>query len=224
MTPYTFTVQIPDPIKGDPGVSPAPTDVAAALAAMPSFVAAVAKLLQPAPPVVTPPPPPVTGTAPVLKIVWAQNGLTPLLPEDYSYAATDARSDTVDGGDGNAACIKVTVTAPWGGFQPSDDNGITRDWTGVTAVVVSIKSTAVGTPYSMQFLQAGDLPIPGSGVAFKSTKANVWERFSFDPALLFTDRSVPGQPVDVRSKIYKGAVQFKTGGTGSFMVDNWGGI
>jgi hypothetical protein len=209
MTPYTFTVQIPDQ-----------TDVAAALAAMPSFVAAVAKAMAP----VVVAPPPVTSSAPVLKVVWAQNGATPLLPQDYSYSASDARADIADGGDGNPACIKITVTAPYGGFQPSDNNGITRDWTGCTAVVVSVKSTAVGIPYSMQFLQAGDIPIPGSGVAFTSTKANVWERFSFDPALLFTDRSVPGAPVDVRSKIYKGAVQFKTGGTGSFLIDNWGGV
>lgn len=222
MTPYTFTVQIPDPIKGDKGDKGDPgIDGVPPVLDMNALAAAVAKLLAPAPPPVVVPP---TSTAPVLKVVMAQNGQTPLLPQDYSYAASDAHGDTLDGGDGNAACIKVTVTAPWGGFQPSNDNLHDCNFTGCGAVVVSIKSTAVGIPYSMQFLQHGDLPIPGSGVAFKSTKAGAWERFSFDPALLFTDRSNIGNPVDVRAKVYKGAVQFKTGGTGVFYIDNWGGV
>lgn len=217
MTDYTFTVAIPDPIKGDKG-DPGVDGVSPTID-MIALAAAVAAILTPP---VTPPAPPPPGVA--LKVVMAQNGQTPLLPKDYSYAATDAHGDTLDGGDGNPACIKVTVTGAWGGFQPSNDNLHDLDFTGCAAVVVSIKSTAVGVPYSMQFLQHGDLPIPGSGVAFKSTKAGVWERFSFDPALLFTDRSNIGNPVDVRAKIYKGAVQFKTGGTGVFYVDNWGGV
>lgn len=219
MTDYTFTVPIPDPVKGDKGDKGDPgIDGISPILDLIALAAMVAKILTP------PPPPAPVSTAPILKVVMAQNGQTPLLPQDYSYAATDAHGDTLDGGDGNPACIKVTVTAPWGGFQPSNDNLHDLNFTGCTAVIVSIKSTAIGVPYSMQFLQHGDLPIPGSGVSFKSTKAGVYERFSFDPVLLFTDHSNPLNTVDVRAKIYKGAVQLKTGTPGVFYIDNWGGI
>ncbi len=213
--------QGPAGINGAPGVSPVPSSVAALLAATPSFVQAVAALLTA--PAVSPP-----VTAPLLLTVMAQNGQTPNLPMDYSYTATDAHGDTVDGGDGNPACIKVTVTGPWGGFQPSEPNGGSLSFAACSRIVVSIKSTAAGIPYSMQFLMAGDKPIvgpggAGTGVAFTSTKANVWERFSFLKGPLMTDYST-GVAVDVSGQIYKGAVQYKTGAAGSFMVDNWGGI
>lgn len=208
---------------------PSAADITASLAATPSFVSAVAAAImaevaaQTPPPVVVPPPV-VTGTAPVLKMVMAQNGVTPNLPQDYSYVATDLHNDAVDGGDGNPMCIKVTVTAPWGGFQPSSNNGASLDFSKCSQLVVSIKSPAAGIPYSMQFLKAGDQPIPGSGVAFTSTKANVWERFSFNKALLMTDHSNPTATVDVSNAIYKGAVQMKSGQPGGFLIDNWGGI
>jgi len=206
---------------------PAPAtaaQVAAALAATPSFVAAVAAALST--PVVTPPvtTPPVSGTAPVLKVVFAQNGQTPLLPTEYDYSATDAHADTVDGGDGNPACIKVTVTGPWGGFQPSNLNNAVTDFSACSTLVVSVKSPAAGLPYSMQFLMGGDLPITDAAgnqtsFNFTSTKANVWERFSCAKALLMTDAKAG----DVSAKIYKGAIQSHSGTTGTFLLDNWGG-
>lgn len=184
---------------------------------MAALAAAVAVIL--APPVVVTPP----STAPILKIVWAQNGVTPLLPQDYSYVETDLHKDSVDGGDGNPMCIKCTVTGPWGAFQPSHNNGDVTDWTGVKAVVVSVKSPAVGVPYSMFFLKGGDKPIVGSGVTFTSTKANEWERWSFDPSLLFLDHST-NPPNDCTKIVYKGDIQLKTGAAGTFLVDNWGGV
>lgn len=208
-------------LTGPSGVSPAPSSVAAILAATPSFVQAVAALLSA--PATSPPP-----TAPLLTAVIAQNGQTPNWPQDYSYVATDAHGDTVDGGDGNPACIKVTVTGPWGGFQPAEPNGGTLSFAACSRIVVSIKSPAAGIPYSMQFLMAGDKPIvgpggAGTGQAFTSTKANVWERFSFLKGPMMTDYST-GVAVDVSGQIFKGAVQYKTGAAGSFMIDNWGGI
>lgn len=212
---------IPIPKNGTNGVSPVPSSIAALLAATPSFVQAVAALL--VAPAVAPP-----TTAPLLMTVMAQNGQTPNLPQDYSYVATDAHGDTVDGGDGNPACIKVTITGPWGGFQPSEPNGGSLSFAACSRIVVSIKSPAAGIPYSMQFLMQGDKPIvgpggAGTGVAFTSTKANVWERWSFLKGPLMTDYST-GVAVDVSPIIYKGAVQLKSGAAGSFLLDNWGGI
>lgn len=183
---------------------------------MTALAAAVAKLLAP---------PPVS-TAPVLKVVMAQNGATPLLPMLYNYQTTSA-TDKTDG-DGNPNCIAVTVTGAWGGYQPASNNGASISFAAATTIVVSVKSPAAGIPYSMQFLMQGDKPIvgpggAGTGVAFTSQKANTWERFSFLKGPLMTDYST-GVAVDVSPIIYKGAVQMKSGTTGSFKVDNWGGV
>jgi hypothetical protein len=245
---FTATVDIPDPIQGIQGIPgiqglqglpgtngtngtnglqgiqgvPGVAGVSPVLD-INAVAAAVAKLLAP---IVQPTG--VAGTAPVLTTVLAQNGATPNLPMDYSYVATDAHGDVTDGGDGNSACIKVTVTGPWGGFQPSSNNGASLSFATCSRIVVSIKSPAAGIPYSMQFLKNGDLPIvgpggAGTGVAFTSTKANTWERFSFLKGPLMTDYS-SGVAVDVSATIFKGAVQLKSGTTGSFMIDNWGGM
>jgi hypothetical protein len=170
----------------------------------------------------------ITGTAasgggggsgvPNLLTVMAQNGSTPNLPQDYSYNATDTHM-VAGAGNGNAYGIQVKTTGPWGGFQPSCDNGQSISFASSNTITVDI-SAAAGQQFSMQFLMAGDKPINAQGVLFTKLK-NGYERFTCPKALVMTD-AVLG---DVSGAIYKGAVQSKDGAAGLvFNIDNWGGI
>jgi len=184
-------------------------------------------------PVTTPPPPP-PPPGETLTVVFAQNGATPLLPQDYSYNCVDSHADISDGGNGNPACIKVTLTGMWGGFQPSNDNGQSTDFSKCTNIVIDLKPTQPGQQWSLQFLKAGDTPIKdptGAGVravlpgAFgPAPVVGQWGRYTIPKNLLMTDYST-GVAVDVSGAIYKGAVQDQTGKTiNTWYVDNWGGV
>lgn len=215
-TPYTFTVQIPDPIKGDKG-DPGIDGVSPVLD-MNALAAAVAKILAPvAPPVTPPPPPPPVGSAPVLKVVIAQNGKTPWT-QDYSYGNAVITHD-FPGGNGNANCIKCVVGV-WGGFQPSNNNGQATDFSMCDTITVDV-SGPKGSQYSVQFLRFGDLPIVGpTGNHFTKTKDG-WETFTFPALLLMTDKVLG----DVRKLIYKGAVESQNNQPSTtYYVDNWGGV
>lgn len=176
-----------------------------------------------APVVVTTPPPPPSYVAPKLLTVMCQNGQTPLLPQDYSFNATDAHADVVDGGRGNTACIKVTLKGPWGGFQPSSNNGQSLNFGTSTRLVCSV-SAPKGAQFSMDFLQAGDTPIKTAADTLFTKTVDGWEDFSFAKAGLMTD--IAG--VDHSATIYKGAIQAKIATVPaagfSFLVDNWGGM
>ena len=163
--------------------------------------------------VVTPPiVPPASGP---LKVVIAKNGLTPLWPQDYSYAAVITRS--FPGGNGNANCIKV-VASTWGAFQPSNNNGVATDFSGCSIITVDV-SAPQGSQFSIEFLRGGDLPIVGpTGNHFTKTKDG-WETFTWPALQLMTDSSLG----DVRKAIYKGAVQSQNNVPSfTYMVDNWG--
>lgn len=174
--------------------------------------------------VVPPPPPPVPNyVAPILLTVMCQNGKTPLLPQDYSYDAKDARGDIIDGGRGNPACVKVTLTGPWGGFQPSCLNGQSLNFRVCSHIVTSI-SAPKGTQFSMGFLRAGDIAIQTTAPVLFTKTVDGWEDFSFLKAALMTDVALG----DMSATIYKGAIQAKVAavpvGGFSFLVDNWGGV
>lgn len=165
---------------------------------------------------------PAGYVAPKLLTVMCQNGATPLLPQDYSYDATDAHNDLVDGGRGNAACIKVTLTGPWGGFQPSCLNGQSLNFSSSTRIVVSVDAPK-GTQFSMGFLRAGDVAIKTAKDTLFTKTVDGWEDFSFAKGDLMTDVTLG----DVSATIYKGAVQAKVATVPpafSFLVDNWGGL
>ncbi len=170
------------------------------------------------------PPLPVGYVAPVLKTVMCQNGATPLLPQDYSYQATDAHADTVDGGHGNAACIKVTLTGAWGGYQPSaNPAGPYLSFLSSTHIVCSV-SAPKGTQFSMGFLTSGDVAIKTAHDTLFTKTVDGYEDFSFLKSDLMTD--IAG--VDHSAAILKGAIQAKVAtlpaGGFSFLVDNWGGM
>lgn len=200
-------------------ITVAATAVVDAATAAAALVAAGYTITPPAV-VIPPPPPPPVSVAPVLTVVFAQNGaVNPAWTQTYDYSATDARNDTVDGGDGNAACIKVTTTGPWGGFQPSNNNGVNTDCSKVKTLTVAVKAPK-GNSYSVQFLRGGDVAINSPGFLFTKT-TNDWETYSWAKALSMTDASLG----DVSAEIFKGAVQSKQAAAGDiFLVDNWGGI
>lgn len=198
----TFT--IPDP------APPAAIDMAA-------LAAAVAKIIAASNPPAPPPPSPPPTSAPVLKVVFAQNGKTPLLPREYSYQAVVTRDFA--GGHGNPNCIEV-VAGLWGGFQPSNDNGQVTDFSACDTITVDV-SAPKGWQGSVQFLRGGDLPIAGiTGNHFTKTKDG-WETFTWPALKLMTDATLG----DVRKTIYKGAVESQNNQpTTTYFVDNWGGI
>jgi hypothetical protein len=161
------------------------------------------------------PPPPPSG-APTLKVVFAQNGETPLLPQDYSYTATITRD--FPGGHGNANCIKV-VAGTWGGFQPSNDNGKVTDFSLCNIITVDVFAPK-GWQGSVQFLKGGDLPIAGVKGNHFTKLVDGWETFTWPALQLMSDNGV-----DVRKTIYKGAVESQNNvPTTTYYVDNWGGI
>jgi hypothetical protein len=101
---------------GAPGVSPSATSVAAALAATPSFVQAVATLL--ALPVPAPTPVPVTGSGPSGTVAYVYTAGKLQWGGDWSFSATPNYSDsTILAPDGTPS-LRVTLTGQWGGWQP----------------------------------------------------------------------------------------------------------
>lgn len=168
------------------------------------------------PPVVVPPNP---GTPAALKVVFAQNGATPLLPQDYSYSAVITRAPNSPPGNGNAHSIQV-VAEEWGGFQPSNDNGKVTDFSQCATITVDVSAPA-GSQFSIQFLRGGDLPIVGvSGNHFTKSKDG-WETFQFPALKLMTDQTLG----DVRASIYKGAIESQNAvASTTYLVDNWGGL
>lgn len=197
------------------------------LAAVTNALAPYYTLTPVVPVVVTPPPP--SGVP--LSVVISQNGIDPLWTQDYSYAASDA-VDKTDGGDGNPNCVKVTVLQRWGGYQPSNPNGKTTDFSHVDHIAISLKASLPNQVWSLQFLQAGDKNIPGSGVRLGGSDATYgppsvvgeWVRYLVPKSLLMVDHSV-SPPKDVSATIYKGAIQDQTGALSNwFLVDNWGGV
>lgn len=164
-----------------------------------------------------PPPPPPPPTPKALKVVFAQNGATPLLPDDYSYQAVITRNSP--GGNGNANCIKV-VAALWGGFQPSNDNGKVTDFSQCETITVDVNAPK-GSQFSVQFLRGGDLPIAGVKGNHFTKLVDGWETFTWPASQLMTD-AVLG---DVRDSIYKGAVESQNNQPSTtYEVDNWGGL
>jgi hypothetical protein len=158
------------------------------------------------------------GGGGTLLTVMAQNGATPNLLQDYSYNATD-KHNVAGAGNGNPMGIVVTTTGPWGGFQPSSNNGESLSFASSSTITVDVSAPA-GHSYSMQFLMAGDKPINAPGYTFTKTKDG-YETFSCPKAQVMTDQTLG----DVSATIYKGAIQSKQGAAGDvYSIDNWGGI
>ena len=178
-------------------------------------------VVTPTPPV-TQPNPPVNGTptSAALKVVLAQNGATPNLPNDWSYSAIDAHADTTDGGYGaDSKGILVTTTGPWGGFQPSCAPGNTLDFSQCSKLTVAIDGVA-GRQYSMFFHMGNDVAINAPGALFTKTR-NGYEVFTVDKSVCMTDATEG----DVSGKIYKGAIASKLASGGDvFGIDDWGGF
>lgn len=165
-------------------------------------------------------PPPNT-----LAVVFAQNGATPNWPQNYSYNAKTTYGDTTVAGNGNAACIGVSLTGQWGAFQPSNNNDVVTDCSKQDNVTVSIYPTQAGQKCSVFFLMGGDTPIgpnvqlPNALYGPAEMVENEWNVYTFPKNLVMTTAA----GVDESAVIYKGDVQDQTGKAANlFYVDNWG--
>jgi hypothetical protein len=196
--------------------------VAALVAGTPVTINVGVALTPPAATTTPPPPPP-----PPSKIVIAQNGATPIWPQNYSWNCVTTYNDTTDGGNGNAACIKVAINGQWGGFLPSNNNNVVTDFSACSYIYVDLKPTVANQTWAVYFEKGGDTPIAGAGALIDGTGTygpapvvGKWATYKIPVSVLFID-SVLG---NVSKEIYKGAVQDKTGlGTNLFYVDNWYG-
>lgn len=168
------------------------------------------------PPVVTPP----ANGVPKLLVVIAQNGAqNPAWIRDWSFSAV-ANKMVPGAGNGNAFGIHCITTGPWGGYQPSNDNGNTTDFSGCSHITIDVNAPK-GNAYQIAFLQGGDQPIPGNP-CFRFVKTvDGYERFS-----CLRDVVMKGNDgVDYSSKIFKAQVDSQQGTTGDqWNVDNWGGV
>lgn len=179
-----FTGSIPDVTNGKDGVdgtngtngvSPAPADVAAALAAMPSFVAAVAADLA-VPVVVVPPPviitPPSNPALPPVGLLNSKGQPLDVFANgknfwtgNFNYGNV-VETDNVTAPDGTAA---VRVTAQTGGnppggggiqpeFGPAKGPG-NFDTTGLNFLYYYLWPTRAGQVWLSGFNAAGDVPV-----------------------------------------------------------------
>jgi hypothetical protein len=124
-------------------------------------------------------------------------------PGDYSFVATPDYRDTSGAPVSGKYDIKVTLTAPWGGWQPFATHWV-FDTTPYNYLTFAFKPTLANQTAQVYFMLVGDKPV-GIGV----------DPFKYGPA------PVPGQwgvytiPLaDIgvaKTKIYKFAIQDKTG-------------
>lgn len=124
-------------------------------------------------------------------------------PGDYSFVATPDYRDTSGAPAGGKYDIKVTLTGPWGGWQPFATNWV-FDTTPYNYLTFAFKPTVANQSAQVYFMLVGDKPV-GIGVdPFKYGPAPVAGRWG-----VYT---IPLADIGVaKTKIYKFAIQDKTG-------------
>jgi hypothetical protein len=132
---------------------------------------------------------------------------------DYSYSATINYADTSGGPLSGRYDIKVSLTGPWGAWQPFAPNW-SFDTTPYTYLRFALKPVVANQKASVYFMLVGDKPV-GIGV----------DPFKYGPAPVAGQWGVYTIPlVDIgvsKTKIYKFAIQDQTGiGNNVFYVDN----
>lgn len=124
-------------------------------------------------------------------------------PGDYSFVATADYRDRSGAAPHGQYDIKVTVTAPWGGWQPYATNWI-FDTTPYNYLRLALKPTVANQKAQVYFMLVGDKPV---GVAV--------DLFKYGPAPVMGQWGVyliPLADIGVaRTTIYKFAIQDKTG-------------
>lgn len=134
-------------------------------------------------------------------------------PGDYSFVATPDYRDTSGAPPEGRYDIKVTVTSPWGGWQPYATNWI-FDTTPYTYLRFSLKPTVANQAAQVYFMLVGDKPVGVHVDPFKYGPAPVAGQWG-----VYT---IPLADIGVaKTKIYKFAIQDQTGlGHNVFYVDD----
>ncbi len=124
-------------------------------------------------------------------------------PGDYSFVAMPDYRDTSGAPVSGKYDIKVTITAPWGGWQPFATHWV-FDTTPYNYLTFAFKPTVANQAAQVYFMLVGDKPV-GIGVdPFKYGPAPVPGRWG-----VYT---IPLADIGVaKTKIYKFAIQDKTG-------------
>jgi hypothetical protein len=124
-------------------------------------------------------------------------------PGDYSFVATPDYRDTSGAPTVGKYDIKVTLTAPWGGWQPFATNWV-FDTTPYNYLTFAFKPTVANQSAEVYFMLVGDKPV-GVGV----------DPFKYGPAPVAGQWGVYTIPLaDIgvaKTNIYKFAIQDKTG-------------
>ncbi|MDP9064573.1 MAG: hypothetical protein M3O06_01760 [Pseudomonadota bacterium] len=134
-------------------------------------------------------------------------------PGDYSFVATANYRDTTGAPLSGKYDIKITIDAPWGGWQPYATNWV-FDTSPYTYLRFSLKPTVADQILQVYFMLVGDKPV-GVGVdPFKYGPPPVpgqWGHY----VIPLADIGVAG------TKIYKFAIQDKTGRSSNvFYIDD----
>lgn len=134
-------------------------------------------------------------------------------PGDYSFVATADYRDTSGAPPHGRYDVKVTVTAPWGGWQPYATNWI-FDTTPYNYLRLALKPTVANQKAHVYFMLVGDKPV---GVAV--------DLFKYGPAPVMGQWGVYTIPLaDIgiaKTTVYKFAVQDQTGlGHNVFYIDD----
>src|SRR6266702_8458829 len=79
---------------------------------------------------------------------------------DFSYSATPNYADTAGGPLSGPADIAVTLTGPFGAWQPYMASSFSWPSTGYTKLTFALKPTVPGQQWSSQFVGVGDVALP----------------------------------------------------------------
>lgn len=124
-------------------------------------------------------------------------------PGDYSFVATPDYRDTSGAPVSGKYDIKVTLTGPWGGWQPFATNWV-FDTSTYNYLTFAFKPTVTNQAAQVYFMLVGDKPV-GIGV----------DPFKYGPTPVVGQWGVYTIPLaDIgvaKTKIYKFAIQDKTG-------------
>jgi len=146
---------------------------------------------------------------------WVYHDGAFLWPGDYSFNAKPHYSDKEGAAAGGRSDIKISLTGPWGGFQP-----FARDWNfdlgGYAYLTFDLKPTLARQSIQVYFEKPGDVPTGVTVDAFKYGPAPVpgqWATYKIPLA----DLGVAG------AHIFKFAIQDETGlANNVFYLDNIG--
>jgi hypothetical protein len=134
-------------------------------------------------------------------------------PGDYSFVAVPDYRDTTGVPLSGKYDVKVTVTSPWGGWQPFATNWV-FDTTPYKYLRFALKPTVANQTAQVYFMLVGDKPV-GQGV----------DPFKYGPAPVagqWNVYTIPLADIGVaKTKIYKFAIQDKTGlASNVFYIDD----